>query len=346
MFGLRPTPPRRRARTGLAFLLIALLGAPLAPAQDPGSESFPPEQQAPEPSEEEVAARDAWQNLQSEVEPPQDRTRAAFEAYLGRLAAAIEAFAKQHAGTAAALEARHELALMEIHALRKVDAGIARMESILKDSADWKGPAPDGLRLDLPNYVFVLALALADLERFARAEELLGPIAEEEGPRAEQAQRLLKRVEARKKLQVGLPMPAFEGPRLRDDGQWRLRDFRGQVVLVQFWATWSRPSAQEMPQLAALQKEFGEQGFTVIGVSLDDDRREGRVRLNSYLDSIGLDAPQIYEGKGWEGSIVQKFAIRAIPANFLLDADGVIRGRSLRGAALRNAIAELLPEKE
>ena len=101
-----------------------------------------------------------------------------------------------------------------------------------------------------------------------------------------------------------------------------------------------------MPQLAALQKEFGEQGFTVLGVSLDDDRREGRVRLNSYLESIGLDAPQVYEGKGWEGSIVQKFAIRAIPANFLLDADGVIRGRSLRGAALRDAIEELLPEKE
>lgn len=338
MFGFRPTSLLRCA----ALALGLSVSSALASAQ----ESFPPPRQQAEPSAAEVTARDAWQNLQSEVQPPQDRTRTAFEAYLGRLAKAIEAFATEHAGTAASFEARHELALMEIHALRKVEAGIARMESILKESASWKGPAPEGLRLDLPNYTFVLALALADLERFARAEELLRPLTNEEGPRAEQATRLLQRVEARKKLQVGLVMPAFEGPRLRDGGAWRLRDFRGQVVLVQFWATWSRPSSQEMPQLAALQKEFGEQGFAVLGVSLDDDRREGRVRLNNYLDSIGLDAPQIYEGKGWEGSIVQKFAIRAIPANFLLDAEGVIRGRSLRGAALRDAIAKLLPEKE
>lgn len=338
VFGVRPT---LLARGILLLTAGALASASIAPAQ----ESFPPPREAPEPSAEEVAARDAWQALQGEVEPPQDRSRAAFEGYLGRLAEAIENFASKHAGTAAAFEARHELALMEIHALQKVESGIARMEQILKDSASWKGPAPDGLRLDLPNYIFVLALALADLERFARAEQLLRPLTEEESPRAEQATRLLKRVAARKKLQIGLPMPVLEGPRLEDDGQWRLRDFRGKVVLVQFWATWSRPCAQEMPQLAALQKEFGEQGFTVLGVSLDDDRREGRVRLKSYLTGIGLDAPQIYQGKGWEGSIVQQFAIRAIPANFLIDADGIIRGRSLRGIPLRAAVQQLLAKQ-
>lgn len=275
---------------------------------------------------------------------PTDRTRRAFEDYLGRLAKAFEAFAAEHAGTAAAFEARHELALMEIHALKRVDAGVARMEAILKDSAGWTGPAPDGLRLDLPNYTFVVALALADLERFERAEQILEPIAQGVDARGEQARRLLTRVLARKQLQVGLKMPAFSGPRLEDDGQWRLSDFRGRVVLVQFWATWSRPCAQIMPELAEIQKEYAARGYTMLGIALDDERREGSVRIQNYLQQIELDAPHIYEGKGWQTAIAQAFAVRAIPANFLLDADGVIRGRNLRGAELRRALDQLLPK--
>jgi peroxiredoxin len=327
--------------TLLLFALI-LCGSPTLSAQDPGSESFPSREKAAQASEEEIAARDAWTGLQEGVTPPKDRSHAAFEAFLGRLSAAYAGFAKQHVGTAAAFEALHELALMEIHALRKVDAGLARMESILTNSAKWKGPAPEGLRLDLPNYVFVLALAYADLERFEPAEKLLTPLTSKEGPRGEQASRLLKRVQARKQLQIGMTMPAFAGPRLDGTGQVRLRDLRGKVVLIQFWATWSQACMQEMTRLAGLHAELANSDFQVLGVSLDDDRREGRVRAQSYLKSIGLDAPQIYEGFGWEGSVVQKFAVRAIPSNFLLDAEGVIRGRNLRGADLKAAVNALL----
>jgi peroxiredoxin len=331
--GFRPT-----------LLLFALIccASPALSAQDSGSESFPSKEKASQASAEEIAARDAWTGLQESVAPPTDRSRAAFEAFLGRLAAAYQAFSTEYAGTAAAFEARHELALMEIHALRKVDVGLARMESILAESAKWKGPAPEGLRLDLPNYVFVVALAYADLERFEPAEKLLAPLASIDGPRGEQASRLLKRVQARKQLQLGMTMPAFEGPRLDGTGPIRLRDLRGKVVLVQFWATWSQPCTQEMTRLAGLKAELNNPDFQVLGVTLDDDRREGRVRAQSYLKSIGLDAPQIYEGLGWEGSVVQKFAVRAIPSNFLLDAEGVIRGRNLRGAELKTAISALL----
>ena len=333
--GLRPT-----------LLLFALLwcASPALSAQDSGAESFPSKEKTAQASAEEIAARDAWAGLQEGVAPPKDRSRAAFEEFLGRLAAAYEEFGSKYAGTAAAFEARHELALMELHALRKVEIGLARMESILVDSAKWKGPAPEGLRLDLPNYVFVLALAYADLERFEPAEKLLIPLVEVEGPRGEQASRLLKRVQARKQLQLGMTMPAFEGPRLDGTGPIRLRDLRGKVVLVQFWATWSQPCTQEMTRLSGLQAELDNTDFQVLGVSLDDDRREGRVRAQTYLKSIGLDAPQVYEGLGWEGSVVQKFAVRAIPSNFLLDAEGVIRGRNLRGAELKVAINKLLKQ--
>lgn len=331
--GLRPT---------LIRLLLIAFGCAALPAQDPGEESFPSQEKVAEPSAAEIAARDAWVGLQESVAPPKDRSRAAFEAFLGRLAQAFEQFAEKHAGTAAAFEARHELALMEIHALRKVDSGLKRMESILVDSASWKGPAPDGLRLDIPNYVFVIALAYADLERFEPAEKLLTPLTTVEGPRGEQARRLLQRVQARKQLQLGMTMPAFEGPRLDGSGTVRLRDLRGQVVLVQFWATWSQACAQEMTRLSALHAEFHESGFQILGVSLDDERREGRVRAQNYLQTIGLNAPQIYQGLGWEGSVVQKFAVRAIPSNFLLDANGVIRGRNLRGAELKAALRELI----
>lgn len=337
----------RPRRPTLPALLVTLLLAPAAGAvQDPGQESFPPAEREPQASAEEIAARDAFHVAQAEVPGPEDRTPEAFDAYLDRLTAALSAFAEAHAGTAAAYEARHELALMDIHARNRVEAGLARMEAILKDSRAWKGPAPDGLRLDVRNYDFVFALALADLGRFARAEELLEAASNEKGTRGEQAQRLLQRVRIRKRLQVGKPMPAFAGPRLEGAGVWQLSDFAGQPLLIQFWASWSPPSTQELRQVATLAEEYGPRGLRVLTVSLDDARREGRINAQTYLEQIGLKAPTIYDGKGWQNAVVQAFAVRAIPANFLLDAEGIIRAADLRGPDLRAALDAMLTPPE
>jgi len=328
-------------RLCLLALACTALGAPLQ-AQVEGQESFPaPEARA---SAAELAARDAYMLVRPSVDPPADRSRRAFDAYLKRLAEAFATFAKKHEGTAAAMEAQHELALMEIHALKQVDRGLARMAELLKARDAWNGTAPEGLRLDLDRYEFVYALALADLDRHETAEAVLTPLAAKKDSDGEQARELLKRIHARKLLRIGQPLPDFAGKRFAGEGNWSKSDFTGKVVLIQFWATWCRPCAQEMPQLAEYRTEFAERGFEVLGVSLDDDRREGRPRMQAFLKAAGLaEAPQIYDGLAWQTSLVKQFAIRAIPANFLVDQQGIIRARNLRGEELRKAIGELLP---
>lgn len=352
----------------LSKILILALAAPLQTEVPPGSgDGNAPTTQAEaaqEPSAEEIAAQkeaeakalEAWRELQGSFKGPKQSTRAAFEQYLNQLFAEIEKFSQAHAGTAASFEARHELALMEIHARQQQDLGLARMKQIHADAKNYKGTPPDGLRLDLKRYTFVYAIALADAGQFSQAEALLNPIAAGLGkpqqagqPKAQnadaaQAADILARIKVQKTLLVGLPMPDFSGKRLRDGTELKLSDLKGKVVLVQFWATWSKPCDQEMPTIAKVYHEFANQDFIVLGISLDDDRRDGRNRLLSYLKSKNMPWPQLYDGKGWETALAKRFYIRSIPSNLLLDQNGMIRAKDLRARELRQAVLPLLPK--
>ncbi len=309
---------------------------------------------AQEPSAKEVAALDAWRALQNSFKGPEDSTRAAFDLYLDFLFAKIEQFSLENHGTAASFEARHELALMEIHARQRPARGLDRMKQIHANLQDYVGPPPDGLRLDLKRYTFVYAIALADAEQFLQAEALLHPIAASakkgdnsnpsaaQNSDAAQAADILARIKVQKTLLVGLPMPQFSGKRLRDGTELKLADLKGKVVFIQFWATWSKPCDQEMPAIAKVYHELAGQDFVVLGISLDDDRRDGRNRLHGYLKQKNMPWPQLYDGKGWEAALARQFFVRSIPSSFLLDKDGMIRARDLRARDLRDAVLPLL----
>jgi thiol-disulfide isomerase/thioredoxin len=119
-----------------------------------------------------------------------------------------------------------------------------------------------------------------------------------------------------------------------------LLDLEGEVVLLDFWATWCVPCLEELPHVKDVYQRYHDQGFEIVGISLDLD--EGALR--ALLEDEGITWPQYFDGRGWENEVAKLYRVEAIPATFLLDRDGVIRYRDPRGEELERAVAELLAE--
>lgn len=117
-----------------------------------------------------------------------------------------------------------------------------------------------------------------------------------------------------------------------------LSDFRGKYVLVDFWASWCVPCRRENPNLVKIYEDYKSKGFEIIAVSLDDKREEWikaieKDRLNWFHVS-DLAGPK-------KSAFAKQFSIKGVPDNFLLDREGRIIGRNLRGDELREKIAAL-----
>jgi peroxiredoxin len=100
----------------------------------------------------------------------------------------------------------------------------------------------------------------------------------------------------------------------------RLDDLRGKVVLLNFWATWCPPCKAEMPDLNALQQEYGEaRDFVVVGVNVEEDTAE----VKSFVDRQQLTFPIVFDSDG--RVTTQLFGVRPLPTTFIIDRDGFIR---------------------
>ncbi|HEX5399899.1 MAG TPA: TlpA disulfide reductase family protein [Verrucomicrobiae bacterium] len=113
---------------------------------------------------------------------------------------------------------------------------------------------------------------------------------------------------------------------------------KGNVVLVDFWATWCGPCVAEMPNVIAAYQKYHSKGFDIIGVSLDQEKSA----LTKYIKNQNVTWPQFFDGKGWSNELAVKYGIQSIPSNFLLDSNGKIIGTDLRGDALDKAVAAAL----
>jgi len=118
-------------------------------------------------------------------------------------------------------------------------------------------------------------------------------------------------------------------------------NYKGKVVLVDFWATWCGPCVAELPNVQKTYEKHHGQGFEIIGVSLDQDE----TRLKNFTEQKKMTWQQFFDGKGWTNKLAVKYGINSIPATFLLDGDGKIIGRNLRGEELEEAVAKALPKK-
>ncbi len=138
---------------------------------------------------------------------------------------------------------------------------------------------------------------------------------------------------------------ALAGPGL-DGKTVDLKQYRGKVVLVDFWATWCPPCVESLPELLKLYRKYHSKGFEIVGVSLDTSR----VRLDKFVQAREMSWPQIMfdeDGKReWESPLAKEHGVQGIPATFLISRDGKMVGRNLRGAVLEESVEALLGAKE
>ena len=116
---------------------------------------------------------------------------------------------------------------------------------------------------------------------------------------------------------------------------------KGKVVLVDFWATWCGPCRIELPNVIAAYQKYHAKGFDIIGVSLDEDKAQ----LLGFIKDQNMTWPQFFDGQGWSNKLAVKYGIQSIPDAYLLDGEGKIIGKKLRGDALDQAVASALANK-
>ncbi|WP_341837739.1 TlpA disulfide reductase family protein [Chitinophaga pollutisoli] len=119
-----------------------------------------------------------------------------------------------------------------------------------------------------------------------------------------------------------------------------LSSFRGKYVLIDFWASWCGPCRAENPHVVKAYNEYKDKNFTILGVSLDQPTAKDKW-LKAIADD-GLTWPQVSDLKFWKNEAAALYAVRAIPQNFLLDPQGKIIAKNLRGDALAAKLAEVI----
>lgn len=134
--------------------------------------------------------------------------------------------------------------------------------------------------------------------------------------------------------EIELPAPGGE--------MLKLSSLKGKVVLIDFWASWCAPCRRDNPEVVKLYQRFNNKGFEIFGVSLDRTR-------DAWLTAISKDGliwPHVSDLKYWQSEAAKTYGVKSIPHTVLIDRDGLIIARGLRGKSLERKLEEIFPETE
>ena len=187
-----------------------------------------------------------------------------------------------------------------------------------------------------------------DILGFREAFENLSPSLKSSPKGKEVSQKLEERYQAYKKiehLEIGKIAPNFEAPKA-DGTMVSLKDLKGKVTIIDFWAAWCGPCRRENPNVVRIYNKFHDQGLEIIGVSLDGQARQKDPK-KAWLDAIEKDKltwHHVSSLKYFNDPVAKLYNITSIPATYILDKDGKIAYKNLRGKALELKVQELLEQ--
>ncbi len=160
---------------------------------------------------------------------------------------------------------------------------------------------------------------------------------EKERPNMKQGQVFAGNVRRMRGVQVGDLAPEIAIPDTLGK-ELKLSSLKGKYVLIDFWASWCGPCRMENPNVVRVYQKYKDKGFTILSVSLDDNKA-------SWLKAIakdGLTWSHVSELKKWNSVVAQTYGVNGIPAAFLLDKEGKVIAKNLRGDALEAKLIEVM----
>lgn len=252
------------------------------------------------------------------------------EADSAKLRAELESIAEAKEATEQTRSiARLNLLGMDLQAAAENENGKEQnLSGIEKGISQFSEDFPDHAAIGPLKLQYAMLLQTSNPEK---ANELLKNLEKHSNPNvAKQAKALLAQAELKSKP-LTLEFTAVDGSEVS------LKDLRGKVVLLDFWATWCGPCVQEVPNVVATYKKLHEKGFEIVGISLDQDKEA----LTQFTKEHGMTWPQYFDGQGWNNKISSQFGITSIPAMWLLDRKGFVVSTNAR-ANLEAQVTALL----